>query len=61
MDDSGTVVANVRLILSLPNTVIRVNDLTGSGEAANTGLERVISSDPALTAKLLGPSGILRF
>ena len=53
MDDPRTIVANVRSIFSLPDAVIRVNDLIDSGEAPNTELERVISSDPALTAKLL--------
>ena len=53
MDDPRTIVANVRSIFSLPEVVIRVNDLIDSGEAANTELEHVISSDPALTAKLL--------
>ncbi len=53
MDDPRTIVANVRSIFSLPDVVIRINDLIDSGEATNTELERVISSDPALTAKLL--------
>ncbi len=53
MDDPRTIVANVRSIFSLPDVVIRVNDLIDSGEATNTELEQVISSDPALTAKLL--------
>ncbi len=53
MDDPRTIAANVRSIFSLPDVVIRVNDLIDSGEATNTELEHVISSDPALTAKLL--------
>lgn len=53
MDDPRTIVANVRSIFSLPDVVIRVNDLIDSGEATNSELEQVIASDPALTAKLL--------
>ncbi|MBS0423896.1 MAG: HDOD domain-containing protein [Proteobacteria bacterium] len=53
MDDPRTIVANVRSIFSLPDVVMRINDLIDSGEATNTELEHVISSDPALTAKLL--------
>lgn len=51
--DPQTIVANVRSIFSLPDVVIRVNELIDSAEATNSELERVISSDPALTAKLL--------
>lgn len=53
MDDPRTIVNNVRSIFSLPDVVIRINELIDSGEATNTELERAISSDPALTAKLL--------
>jgi c-di-GMP-related signal transduction protein len=53
MDDPRTIVTNVRPIFSLPDVVVRVNDLIDSGEATNTELERVIASDPALTAKIL--------
>lgn len=53
MDDPRTIVTNVRSIFSLPDVVVRVNDLIDSGEATNTELERVIASDPALTAKIL--------
>ncbi|QOJ24729.1 MAG: HDOD domain-containing protein [Gammaproteobacteria bacterium] len=53
MDDPRTIVTNVRSIFSLPDVVIRVNDLIDSGEATNSELEQVISSDPALTAKIL--------
>ncbi len=41
MDDPRTIVANVRSIFSLPDVVIRINDLIDSGEATNTELERV--------------------
>lgn len=51
--DPQTIVANVRSIFSLPDAVMRVNELIDSGDASNSELERVISSDPALTAKLL--------
>lgn len=51
--DPQTIVANVRSIFSLPDVVMRVNELIDSGDATNSELERVISSDPALTAKLL--------
>lgn len=51
--DPQTIIANVRSIFSLPDVVMRVNELIDSGEATNSELERVISSDPALTAKLL--------
>ena len=51
--DPRTIATNVRSIFSLPDVVIRINDLIDSGEASNYELEQVISSDPALTAKLL--------
>ncbi|ALQ50390.1 HDOD domain-containing protein [Nitrosomonas ureae] len=51
--DPCTIVTNVRSIFSLPDVVFRINDLIDSEEATNTELERIISSDPALTAKLL--------
>ncbi len=51
--DPLTIVTSVRSIFSLPDAVIRVNDLIDSGDATNTELERAILSDPALTAKLL--------
>ena len=51
--DPCTIVTNVRSIFSLPDVVFRINDLINSEEATNTELERIISSDPALTAKLL--------
>jgi HD-like signal output (HDOD) protein len=51
--DPCTIIANVRSIFSLPEVVIRVNELIDSDEATNAELERVILNDPALTAKLL--------
>lgn len=51
--DPVTLVTSVRSIFSLPDVVIRVNDLIDSGDATNSELERAILSDPALTAKLL--------
>ena len=51
--DPCTIVTSVRSIFSLPDVVIRVNELIDSGDATNTELERVILNDPALTAKLL--------
>lgn len=51
--DPCTIITNVRSIFSLPDVVFRINDLINSEEATNTELERIISSDPALTAKLL--------
>ncbi|MBX3617518.1 HDOD domain-containing protein [Nitrosomonas sp.] len=51
--DPQTIAANVRSIFSLPDAVMRINELIDSGDATNSELERVISSDPALTAKLL--------
>ena len=51
--DPCAIVTDVRSIFSLPDVVIRINELIDSGEATNTELERVILNDPALTAKLL--------
>jgi len=51
--DPRTIAKNVRSIFSLPDVVIRVNDLIDSGEATNHELEQVILSDQALTAKVL--------
>lgn len=51
--DPCTIVTNVRSIFSLPDVVFRINDLIDSGEATNIELERIISSDSALTAKIL--------
>lgn len=51
--DLRTIVTNVSSIFSLPDAVVRINDLINSGEATNTELERAILNDPALTAKLL--------
>lgn len=51
--DPCTIVTNVRSIFSLPEVVIRVNELIDSDEVTNAELERVILNDPALTAKLL--------
>ena len=47
------IVGNVRSIFSLPEAVIRINELIESGDTCNTEIERVILNDPALTAKLL--------
>lgn len=51
--DPCTIVTNVRSIFSLPDVVIRINDLIDFGDVSNTELEQLILSDPALTAKLL--------
>jgi len=51
--DPCAIVTSVRSIFSLPDVVIRVNELIDSGDATNIELERVILNDPALTAKLL--------
>lgn len=51
--DPCSIVTDVRSIFSLPDAVIRINDLIDSGDAANAELERAILNDPALTAKLL--------
>ncbi len=51
--DPCTIVTNVRSIFSLPDVVIRINELIDAGETTNLELERVILNDPALTAKLL--------
>ncbi|MEK7779580.1 MAG: HDOD domain-containing protein [Pseudomonadota bacterium] len=47
------IVGNVRSIFSLPEAVIRINELIESGDTCNNEIERVILNDPALTAKLL--------
>lgn len=51
--DPCAIVTDVRSIFSLPDVVIRINELIDSGETTNSELERVILNDPALTAKLL--------
>lgn len=51
--DPRTIATNVRSIFSLPDVVIRVNDLIDSGEATNYELEQAILTDQALTAKVL--------
>ncbi len=51
--DPHTIATNVRSIFSLPDVVIRVNDLIDSGEATNYELEQTILTDQALTAKVL--------
>lgn len=51
--DPCAIVTDVRSIFSLPDVVIRINELIDSGEVTNNELERVILNDPALTAKLL--------
>ncbi len=51
--DARTLVSNVTSIFSLPDVVIRVNDLIDFGEATNAKLEETILNDPALTAKIL--------
>lgn len=51
--DPSAIAANVSSIFSLPEAVSRVNELIDSGNASSIELEQVISSDPALTAKLL--------
>lgn len=51
--DPCAIVTEVRSIFSLPDVVIRINELIDSGEATNAELEKVIINDPALTAKLL--------
>lgn len=51
--DPGSIATKVSTIFSLPEAVFRVNELIDSGDASNFELEQVISSDPALTAKLL--------
>lgn len=51
--DPCTIVTNIRSIFSLPDVVVRINELIDAGETTNLELERVILNDPALTAKLL--------
>jgi len=51
--DLRAIVSNVRSIFSLPEVVIRINDLIESGDASNSEIGRVLLNDPALTAKLL--------
>ncbi len=51
--DPCAIVTDIRSIFSLPDVVIRINELIDSEDATNTELERVILNDPALTAKLL--------
>lgn len=51
--DPGSIATKVSTIFSLPEAVFRVNELIDSGDASNFELEQAISSDPALTAKLL--------
>lgn len=47
------IAGNVRSIFSLPEAVIRINELIESGDTCSTEIERAILNDPALTAKLL--------
>jgi HD-like signal output (HDOD) protein len=51
--DLRAIVSNVRSIFSLPEAVIRINDLIESGDASNSEIGRVLLNDAALTAKLL--------
>jgi HD-like signal output (HDOD) protein len=51
--DARTLVTNVTSMFSLPDVVLRVNDLINFGEATNAELEEIILNDPALTAKIL--------
>lgn len=51
--DPGSIATKVSTIFSLPEAVMRVNELIDSGDASNAEIEQAISSDPALTAKLL--------
>lgn len=51
--DLRAIVSNVRSIFSLPEAVIRINDLIESGDASNSEIGRALLNDPALTAKLL--------
>ena len=51
--DPSSIATKVSTIFSLPEAVLRVNELIDSGDASNAEIEQVISSDPALTAKLL--------
>lgn len=51
--EPSEIAAQVSSIFSLPDAVSRVNELIDSGNASNAELEQVISSDPALAAKLL--------
>ena len=47
------VAANVKSIFSLPEVVLKINELINSGDTTNSELEQTILNDPALTAKLL--------
>ena len=51
--DPRAVVAKVHSIFSLPEVVVRINELIDSNAATNVEIEQVILNDPALTAKLL--------
>ncbi|UJP06289.1 MAG: HDOD domain-containing protein [Nitrosomonas sp.] len=51
--DPSSIATKVSTIFSLPEVVIRITELINSGDASNHELEKAISSDPALTAKLL--------
>mgnify|MGYP002381998944 CR=1 FL=1 len=51
--DPAIVAAKASSIFSLPDVVFHVNELIESGNASNAELEKVISNDTALTAKLL--------
>ncbi|MCP5245635.1 MAG: HDOD domain-containing protein [Burkholderiales bacterium] len=47
------VATSVKSIFSLPEVVLKINELINSGDTTNSELEQTILNDPALTAKLL--------
>ena len=48
-----TIATQVKSVFSLPEVVIKINELIDSGDTTNSELEQTVLNDPALTAKML--------